>query len=646
MNLKEFNALVGQESYVRCSGKQRIDTAIVDTKRAEQHIFSGGTIGWWVKEGYIVVDIDEGKEEARAMIKALGIKTLVCETNKGLHVYFKTNKLYPQKIGMILPGGLKCDYRCANKGYVLLPYGAEGRKFNRVKEIAEMPLEMTPMPDRKDSLLGLKDGDGRNSAIFAHLLAYRRKGANEAMIKQMAMVINDTVFTEAMEEKELMQIARNVMKEEYAEIDNGGNPYLTYNSKGAANGVNYREIREYFVNRGDLFVLNGECYTFRDGVYTEASSYVRNSIGEMIDDPRQLTQAKIMETYRLIIDDTRLQKEATDLNSDTNLINFKNGVWDINAEELLPHDSKYLQTIQLPHTVNEASIRDWEQTRLYKFLSEKVELDEENINMIVQYMAYCLTLDFGLKTFMVLQGQSNTGKSVLIRFFENLVGRENTSALSMHELNMRFYPAQLYSRLLNSCADNSSLPLSSIENLKKITGGDLIMHEKKGKEPFFFVPFAKLLFSFNQLPLQLEEKSNAFYLRMRILHMNKQLQLNNEFVNALCSDESIAEAIPHLLARLPIKEVPRTATSDKLIESMRQDSDSVHAFITDRCEVGKTKWVSKKGFYESYVKFCLDAGREPHKKHSFFRHIRDAGFKELRHPQSRDYCWRGIGIKK
>lgn len=216
----------------------------------------------------------------------------------------------------------------------------------------------------------------------------------------------------------------------------------------------------------------------------------------------------------------------------------------------------------------------------------------------------------------------------------------------MHELNMRFYPAQLYNKLLNSCADNSSLPLSSIEQLKKITGGDQIMHEKKGKEPFFFVPYAKLLFSFNQLPLQLEEKSNAFYKRMRILSMERELYLNDAYVNALCSEESIREVIPHLLDRLPVKEIPRTEKSDTLVESLRQDSDSVHAFIQNYCTIHEKKWVPKRTLYERYVSFCVDTGREAHKKHTFMRHIRSQGFCEARNPKTRESCWRGIGFRK
>ncbi len=641
MSLSEFNRLIGQDSYVRCMGKKRLDTAIVNEAAADAHIFSGGQIGWWVRSGYIVVDIDEGKKEALKVIKALGLKTLIAKTPKGLHLYFKCDKEYPQKVGMVLPCGLKCDFRCANKGYVILPWGSEDRAFNKCRQIAELPSEWTPMVNRKETLLGLKDGDGRNATLFAHLMAYKNRGADDSQIDQMAHAINTYIFDEPMSNEELEKIIENTKR--YEATTQFDNPYLLYNGKGLPNGVNYRAICDSFVNRGDIFVLGGECYQYKEGVYTEASSFVRNTIKDMIVVDHLVTQTRIMEAYRLIIDDTRLQRSPLELNKNKNLINFQNGVWDIERKELLPHDSKYLQTLQIPHTVGDYI--PFNETKLYDFF-QKTKLPKEDIKMLLKYMAYCLTLDYGLKTFMVLCGQSNTGKSVLIRFFETLVGKQNVSSLSMHELNMRFYPAQLYNRLLNSCADNSSLPLSSIENLKKITGGDQIMHERKGKEPFFFVPFCKLIFSFNQLPLQLEEKSNAFYKRMRILFMNRELFLNNEYVNDLCSEESMIQIIPYLLRLLPLKEIPRTSMSDRYVEALRQDSDSIHAFISNNCDLGNDLFVDKNTLYESYCRFCIDTGRESHKKHAFARNMRSRGFKDARDNKTRDYVWSGITLRK
>lgn len=640
MKLSEFNCLIGQDSYVRCIGKKRVDSSIVNEKAAEAHLFNGGQIGWWVRSGYIIVDIDEGQKEALKIIKALKIKTLICKTPKGLHVYFKSNKDFPQKVGMVLPFGLKCDFRCANKGYVLLPFGEPDRSFNKTRQIADLPPEFTPLINRKESLLNMKEGDGRNSTLFAHLMAYKNRGASEKDIEIAANLINSYVFKQPMEEEELHKIVENTKK--YEAQEGYENPYVIYTDKGKPSQINSRAICDYFVNKGGIFVLGSDCYLYKDGVYVESSSFVRNMIKDMVAADNLINQSKIMECYRLIVDDIRIQRSSSELNSYRHLINFKNGVWDINKQELLPHDSKYLQTIQIPHEVKDYV--PFTETRLYKFF-KKTKLPKEDIKMILKYIAYCMTTDYGLKTFMVLVGQSNTGKSVLIRFVESLVGRQNTSALSMHELNMRFYPAQLYGKLLNSCADNKTLPLSSIENLKKITGGDQIMHEKKGKEPFFFVPFAKLLFSFNQLPLQLEEKSNAFYKRMRVLFMNNELFLNNEYVDDLCSEESIEEVIPYLLSLLPLKEIPRTSLSDNCVEALRQDSDSIHAFIQEKCEVGEDLSVSKDTLFQSYADFCVNSGRESHKKHGFMRILRSYGYKEIR-GKDRKYMWKGIGLKK
>ena len=641
MELREFDELVGGDSYVRCSGKKRQDSAIVSASAAEKHLKKGGSIGWWVKSGYIIVDIDEGKEKALKAIKQLGIKTLMCKTPKGVHLYFKTNKEFPQRVGMVTPFGLKCDFRCANKGYVVLPFNMEDRVFNKRKDVAELPMELTPLIGRKESLLGLKEGDGRNAALFAHLMAYKNRGASYEQIQTMAEVINDVIFDDPMSEEELNKIVSNT--ENYQAALEGDNPYLIYNVKGVPTRVNDRAIVDYFVNRGDMFVLGGDCYLYYEGVYRESNSRVRNMIKDMIQVDNFISQNTIMNVFKLLTDDTRLQKSALDLNSDTNLINFKNGVWNIKQKRLLPHDPGYMFTIQIPHSVGEYV--PFKETLMYDFM-KKTQLPKEDIKMILSYMAYCMTLSYGLKTFMVLVGQSNTGKSVLIRFFEHLIGKANTSSLSMHELNMRFYPSQLYSKLLNSCADNSSLPLSSIENLKKITGGDQIMHEKKGRDPFFFVPFCKLIFSFNQLPLQLEEKSNAFYKRMRILFMNNELFLNDEYVNRLCSDESIEQLIPYLLKLMPIEEIPRTAMSNKYVEALREDSDSIHAFLKNECTSGPTDVVTKTALYDAYAQFCVYNGREAHKKHAFMRSMRAQGFEEIRDKASREACWKGVSLKK
>ena len=147
------------------------------------------------------------------------------------------------------------------------------------------------------------------------------------------------------------------------------------------------------------------------------------------------------------------------------------------------------------------------------------------------------------------------------------------------------------------------------------------------------------------MPLQLEEKSNAFYKRMRVLNMNKELYLNDEYVSKLCSEESIEEVLPYLMSLLPVKEIPRTKESDKAIESLRMDSDSVHAFISKKCRVDAEALLPKQEMYDTYIRFCVDNGREAHKKHSFMRYMRSLGYGEVRHPKTREACWKGLMLK-
>lgn len=648
MKISEFEGIFGKNRFVKCRGKVRIDKRLVNRHEAVQHLRNGGQIGWWISPGYIVVDIDEGRSQALKALKALGIKTMMMKTPKGVHLVFKTDKEFPQKTSMVLPCGLKCDFRCSDKGYIVLPWNSgKTRHFSKCKEIADLPFEFTPLLDRKESLLNMADGDGRNNALFGHLMAYKNAGASRKQIAKMARIINSTVFAEPLNDEELHKIVNSTKRykaKEPVQDDAGKNPYLLYNKEGGAVGVNARAIVDSFVEEGLVFVLGGEAYYYENGVYTPQSSKVRQQIQEKIAMDKYITAARIMEIFRLLIDDVRLQKTDADLNPNKKLINFRNGVWDIEKGELLPHSPAYFQTLQIPHNVGKyVKFKD---THFYDFI-KKTGVSNDDIKMILDFMAYSMTLENGLKSFMVLFGQSNTGKSVLLRFIESLVGKENTSALSMHELSQRFYPAQLHNTLLNSCGDNGSLPLSSIENLKKITGGDPIMHEHKGKEPFFFTPFCKLIFSFNQLPLQLEEKSNAFYERMRILYMNKSIVLSEKYVTDLWAESSIEELIPFLLKRLPVKDIRRTEKSAENVENLRRDSDTLYAFISDRCILDGNESVSKEVLYDAYVEYCIDSGREAHKKHNFMRSLRSLGIQEQRKREGknkRSGFYIGIGL--
>ena len=63
------------------------------------------------------------------------------------------------------------------------------------------------------------------------------------------------------------------------------------------------------------------------------------------------------------------------------------------------------------------------------------------------------------------------------------MGADNCSGVSLQDLNERFFPSMLYGKLVNACVDISSEAMMQVDNIKKATGEDIMICEKKNKDP-------------------------------------------------------------------------------------------------------------------------------------------------------------------
>ncbi|KXB01878.1 hypothetical protein AKJ43_02955 [candidate division MSBL1 archaeon SCGC-AAA261D19] len=131
-----------------------------------------------------------------------------------------------------------------------------------------------------------------------------------------------------------------------------------------------------------------------------------------------------------------------------------------------------------------------------------------------------------------------------------LLGKENVSSPSLHDLlKNRFAKAELYGKLANIHADIPNKALGTTTGpFKMLTGQDQIYAEKKHKDGFHFVNYAKLLFSANEIPERGDEL-RAFFRRWIIVDFPFKFvdnpDPNNEFEK---------EKNPNLLEELTTKE--------------------------------------------------------------------------------------------
>lgn len=414
------------------------------------------------------------------------------------------------------------------------------------------------------------------------------------------------------------------------------------------------EFTRIIVLHQDLYIYDDCCgYYKRDVEGKIIKSQIRKNL------EREFIEDKIVNSiYNLIVNTKSITINDKQINNrPKQWVNFKNGYYNPLNEEFYPHNPSYYEMGGIPweyrpykypseykyKTINKGTILEEvvEEPLLFKkWLNEAIP-NVENQQMLAQYIGYLLTLDTSCQRFLILCGQGGTGKSLLIRIIENIIGTENISNVSLQGLQERFTVSELYLKQVNICADIPLTALSEVDMIKKLTGEDTISADRKFKSNFNFKSYARLLFSANDIPVNLSDKSNAFYRRMLILNMNvKPTEKDPELL------EKLLPEIPNIITWALEEywctsgEIDESEESQKLVKEAHKNSDTVEAFIDDRCITNEKYRISRVTLYDSYKLYCNKEGRNSLSSNAFYKALEIKGFKQVR-GATRDF----IGIK-
>lgn len=234
-------------------------------------------------------------------------------------------------------------------------------------------------------------------------------------------------------------------------------------------------------------------------------------------------------------------------------LNLKNGILNLSTMELEPHTHEYLSPIQLPIIYDPvATCRAWD-----KFCKEVLPEDEPDLAW--ELAAWLMLPNQTFQSCLVLLANSGAnGKSIFLHGIKSFLGIGNYESHSLHDLVYnRFVPATLIGKLANICADipNNKLVNSSI--FKQITGGDAdtgITVERKRENSFTCRPFARLVFSANQMP-DSDDSSGGYLRRFKIVpFMNKFKEdpaMDKYLKEALASPGELSGLLNKALTVLP-----------------------------------------------------------------------------------------------
>ena len=438
-------------------------------------------------------------------------------------------------------------------------------------------------------------------------------------------------------------------KEQDENLDLDKMQFHLVNKNGEPVGVFDDAIENYIIDNQKLFIYGGIPFLYKDGCFlpdwttAELSTAIREKILEIF-----IKSTTIDRVYRLFLKDARIQKTFEEINTyPEHWICFKNGMYDPISKRLMPHDSKYCCINQIPHEYHpERSPKAGETIEKYLdfICSKKQDLRE----MLLQYMGYCLTRDTRQQKFLIMTGEGGSGKSTLIKCFEMLVGQRNISNVSLTDLQQRFSSIELMGMLVNSCADLEIGALTDTSMLKKLTGEDFVKGEKKGKNPVFFKSYAKLIFSTNELPLVKSEKTWAFYRRLLVLPMSKVPEHKDpDLFRKLEAEKDylLILAVQALERMYEQKNITVARASDREIERLRADSDTVEGFILEECEKVDGYREERTELYRKYAAYCEDNERQDLTKNNFYKSLRLKGYDEITSNGKRYFLGLKIALK-
>ena len=343
--------------------------------------------------------------------------------------------------------------------------------------------------------------------------------------------------------------------------------------------------------------------------------------------------------------DILVSKDFDDFNRNPYLVNVRNGLLDIRDMSFKEHTPSYLSTVQLNVEYNPQV--DCPQFK--KFLNEV--LDCKLIPLVQEIVGYLLTTNTASQKAFVFWGPARTGKSTLLWVVEYLLlGKKNVSNIPWQEIGDKFKTAELLGKLANVFSDLPSKSIDDTGIFKVVTGEDYLMAEKKNKNPFKFKPFARLVFSCNELPRNYVDRTEGFYRRLIIVPFNRQIE-KSKIDKALKykfqrEKEGILNWALEGLKRLYENnfEFSENELTDGVKKEYKRENNNVISFVEECCELDGLFSCSRIELYESYKEFCVEAGLKALSQIKFNKEL-EGNFNITRSRNRKLRSWNGVRIK-
>lgn len=555
------------------------------------------------KDGVVDISVDDIEmfEHLLDLLEDLDIKTYVLYSPHGGHTYWRCGAEIKDGKDKLTAAGFTVDVH-SHGTYIPLKCDGKLREEAYDDELSELPVLptfLTPISSAENKLWQLQDGQGRNDELSKHIFAiHRALHLQKDEIKSIIKITNDYILADPVSESELETIMRD---ETFTKLDED----CFFNDKGR---FLHNVFGDYIIQKYNIVMIDKQLHMFNGEIYEHVDEN-DNIFNAMIDEISFLKDANRMEVLKYI----RIRCRKCEM-ADERYVAFKNGIYDILEEKLLPFNPEIYVTVQIPWNYNPNAY-----SKIVDDTLNNLAVQDHDVRLLLEEcVGYTFYRRNELGSSFFLVGDKSNGKSTFLKMIKNMLGRKNYSPLDLSELADRFNTAMMYGKLANigDDIDDEYMSGSKVAIFKKIVTGDTIKAEEKGQPVFMFDPFAKLFFAANEMP-RIKDKTGAVLRRIIIVPFNAVFSKSDpNFKHNAIKDLITTEATEYLI-KIAVEGLHRILDNQnftqpdkvkKQLKEYERQNDTVMQFVEDLDSIDEILNEDCNDVFARYQLYCAKNG--------------------------------------
>ena len=244
---------------------------------------------------------------------------------------------------------------------------------------------------------------------------------------------------------------------------------------------------------------------FMGNITDAAKAYCNIVADEAAHEPLILKTGKSMDLARAVV--------------------FNNGIYYVKERQLVPMTPDIFLTTTLPYNYDPHAVcKLWEW-----FVADIFNGDQECIDLLQEWMGYCMIASNHMQSMMFFFGVPGSGKSTVGRVIEALLGKARTTGANTNSFKDVFGPAALLNKYVAIMSESRDTNRGDIDKLlqtwKAITGGDTMSVRRLYKAAVDARLFCRLMYIANEV-LPFDDASQAMAGRTNLLYFSNNYRLN------------------------------------------------------------------------------------------------------------------------